>query len=335
MIPRIIDDHEAPLLSDPSYWQARRHRILSKVEEVLGEFPPPVPVNYHVIREDRLEGNVIRQKIRYASNDGDTGSAYLLFPAGAEVEAAKYPAVAALHQTVAEGKDEVVGISGNSRLKYGLELALRGYVVLAPDVLSAGERIFAGKKPYQTITFENRCPGWSMMGKMIYDHKQGIDFLATLRFVDIDKVGAVGHSLGGHNAFILAAFDERVKAAVSSCGFSPFAGDPTPERWGIRKEWFTYIPAVGSFLQKGEIPFDFNEIAAVIAPRAFFNWSTQSDRIFPHWESIGKAMLTIKEVFDALGVPENFTSLIGAGPHEFPDPIREMAYQWLDKQLKS
>jgi len=28
------------------------------------------------------------------------------------------------------------------------------------------------------------------------------------------------HSLGGHNTLVLAAFDERVKAMVTSCGFT-------------------------------------------------------------------------------------------------------------------
>jgi len=28
------------------------------------------------------------------------------------------------------------------------------------------------------------------------------------------------HSLGGHNTLVVAAFDERVKAMVTSCGFT-------------------------------------------------------------------------------------------------------------------
>ena len=37
-----------------------------------------------------------------------------------------------------------------------------------------------------------------------------------------DRIGVIGHSLGGHNALFTAVFDERLKAIISSCGFTPF-----------------------------------------------------------------------------------------------------------------
>ncbi|MCZ8510880.1 dienelactone hydrolase family protein [Paenibacillus filicis] len=333
LLPEIILEHEASVFLEIERWTVIRREILTKLCLTLGNFPPSVPASFEVLGEDLIEGRIVQKKICYASNDGDKVPAYLLYAQDAVQGSATIPSVLALHQTVTQGKDEVVGISGNSDLMYGLELARRGYAVLAPDVLSAGERIFGGKKPYQTAPFEDRYPEWSMIGKMIYDHQQGLDTLSLFDFVDMNRIGVIGHSLGGTNAFFLAAFDNRIKAVVSSCGFGSFAGDPTPERWGLRREWFTYIPKLNEFLSKGEAPFEFNEVAAAIAPRAYFNWSTQNDKFFPHWEAIGKSMLTIKRVYDGLEVPQKFSSLIGEGEHSFPAPIRKMAYQWLDRQL--
>ena len=36
------------------------------------------------------------------------------------------------------------------------------------------------------------------------------------------RIGVIGHSLGGHNSLFVAAFDPRLRAVVSSCGFNAF-----------------------------------------------------------------------------------------------------------------
>ena len=39
--------------------------------------------------------------------------------------------------------------------------------------------------------------------------------------VDPERIGVIGHSLGGHNAMFLGVFDQRLKVIVSSCGWTP------------------------------------------------------------------------------------------------------------------
>src|SRR5690606_28215567 len=109
-----------------------------------------------------------------------------------------------------------------------------GFVVLAPDTITAGERIYEHSEAFQTAPFYDAFPHSTAIGKMLHDHQQGLDALELLSFVDSSRIGAIGHSLGAYNAFILAGWDRRVKAVVSSCGLSPFADDPDPNRWGQR-----------------------------------------------------------------------------------------------------
>ena len=40
--------------------------------------------------------------------------------------------------------------------------------------------------------------------------------------VEGERSGCIGHSLGGHNSFYPAAFDERLDVVVTSCGFNSF-----------------------------------------------------------------------------------------------------------------
>ncbi|MCD9025300.1 dienelactone hydrolase family protein [Cohnella silvisoli] len=312
-------------------WETKRNEIEQRVRALIGTIPDPHLVQFNVISERQLSDRVILQNICYSTYDDDLVSAYLLIPTGFSQK--RFPAVLALHQTAACGKDEVVGMKGDHELAYGLELAERGFVVLAPDILTAGDRIFPGYEAFQTSPFEEKYPDWSMIGKMLCDHRHGVQLLSGLEYVDAERIGAIGHSLGGYNAFFLSAFEPRIRATVSSCGFSSFAGDPTPQRWGLRKEWFTHFPALSPWLARGEIPFEFNEVVALTFPRAYFNWSTQNDAIFPHWQYAGKAMMTVQELYESLEQPNKFVSLIGSGKHEFPQEIRIMAYEWLKNQL--
>jgi hypothetical protein len=61
-----------------------------------------------------------------------------------------------------------------------------------------------------------RHPKVTPMGKWIWDVQRVIDYLETLPDVDKTRIGIIGHSLGGKMALYAAAFDKRIKAAVSS-----------------------------------------------------------------------------------------------------------------------
>ena len=196
----------------PADWAIRRRQILQGMEAAMGPLPdraklPPLDVQIG----DRYEGDgFTRFKLSYASDEGDRVPAYLFLPQG---RPGRRPAVLALHQTTPLGKDEPAGLGGAANLHYGLELARRGYVVLVPDYPSLGEYAFDfGKSKYAS---------GSMKG--IVNHIRGVDLLCGRKEVDPQRIGVIGHSLGGHNAMFLAAFDTRIKAAVASCGWTMLA----------------------------------------------------------------------------------------------------------------
>ena len=115
--------------------------------------------------------------------------------------------------------------------KWVRDLVRKGFVVLAPELLTAGERIYPGRDVYDTRPIYQTHRHWSMMGKMIWDHMRSVDVLQSLSFVDPKKIGAVGWSLGGHNAGFLAAFDDRIAVTVSDGGMTIIAGDADPFGW--------------------------------------------------------------------------------------------------------
>ena len=65
-----------------------------------------------------------------------------------------------------------------------------------------------------------------------------------------------------------------------------------------------------------------------------FFYAAQNDRIFPHWESIGATLNDVYKLYDWLGYANNFQYSIGPGEHDFPQEIRNWAYDFLDRILE-
>lgn len=316
-------------IGDRGTWEQKRALIRQRLLHLMGPFPrTDAPLDLKMEAEEACEGYT-RRKVSYDSGTGDRIPAWLLLP---RASASRAPAVLAAHPTSPGGKDVVAGIGHRPGRNYGEELARRGYVVLAPDVLSAGERTFPGAGPYVTEPFDAGNPDWSMLGKMTWDHMRGVDVLSALEQVDPGRIGTIGHSLGGTNAVFLAAFDARIKAAVSSCGWGPLGGAPNPFAYS-RKEWFVFLPKARMYFAAGILPFDFQEVVASIAPRAFLHYSADKDYAFPNAADVSDAAKQIREVYGFYGAADALESVWGEGPHDFPDSARENAYAFLDRHL--
>ncbi|TMV49911.1 dipeptidyl aminopeptidase [Paenibacillus mesophilus] len=336
-VPPLLDGIETK-----EQFREKIQRIRDIWLDYIGGVPERVPVRYEVLGE-MVSNDHIRRHIVYDTVHGDKITAYLLLPLNKERTAVlpgRLPAVLALHPTSEIGKRGVCLPEGKPDHVYGMELVSRGYVVLAPDAMTSGERIEVGYNYFNSVPFYLRHLGWSTVGKNIVDHMQGVDFLCEQNFVDADRIGVIGHSFGGYNSYFLAGMDSRIKAVVSSCGLSPFAKDDKPTHWGRREtarqagaSSYTHLPRVTDDLSRGMVPFDFHEIIALAAPAPFMNYSAQSDAIFPHWQSIGDVTKDLYGLYKWLGYGDRFLSLMGAKEHSFPPEIRKAAYDFLDRWL--
>lgn len=316
------------VLPEGQPWSERREVIERVWRQILGPLDDPGSGEVTVSRQ-RVDDGLHRWSVQLDGAAAGAIPAQILLPAGVLAGDVRAPAVIACHPTHPDGKDLV---TRTGHRPYGLELAQRGYVVIAPDCLSAGERTYPGHRPYDTGPFYRQHSGASIVGRTITDHRSVLNALTSLPFVDPDRIGAIGHSLGGYNAYFLAGLDERVKAVVSSCGFAPFRHDPEPGRWGQR-DWYTHLPEVTTELDRGAVPFDFGQIAALVAPRPSFHYFGQMDAIFPHWQSVGESLQSVRQLYVSLGHEGSFELLMGGGAHDFPESIRSLSYRFLDRWL--
>jgi dienelactone hydrolase len=312
-------------------WEQQREDIIKRLFATIGS--QPVERNTRdlaFIREERMDG-YLRHKISYQVGDGEMISAYLLRP---ERLVQPAPAVLALHQTVDSGKEEVAGLDGSSDFAYGHELAQRGYIILAPDHLTAGERIYPGKGSFDSGPFYEKYPAWSMVGKNLEDSKSAVDVLWMLDEVDKERIGVIGHSHGGHNAIFAAALDERIKAAVSNCGLSAFSDEEERMEWSL-EEGYIYIPKLRKyFLENLELPFDLHEVACLIAPRPWLNISSYYDFAYGNQEFLAEVGIQLYRVYALLDKSSAYGYFMHGNDHSFPSWARELAYAWLDCWLK-
>jgi hypothetical protein len=305
-------------------WQQRRRHIVLGMEAVMGPLPQPVrpvPLDVKVREEQQLDG-FVRRKLAYHTDHNDKCvSAWLLVPtAAAEKPRA---AVLCLHQTTPSGKDSPVGLSDRPSLHYALELAKLGFITLAPDYPSLGD--------YEHDFDNDEYASGSM--KAIYDNVRAVDLLQSLPEVDAERIGCIGHSLGGHNGLFTAVFDERIKAVVTCCGFTRFH----KYMGGDLRGWSgpRYMPRIESEYQLSpdRMPFDFTEVIAALAPRPVFIVAPIGDDNFAV-DGVRDVVTAAAPVYQLLGKPAHLRAIYPDCGHDFPDAARQEAYEFLAESLE-
>lgn len=320
MIVKDTAETSRPIQSQAD-WALRRQHIVSSLEAVMGSLPAAfarLPLTVRVEQEERV-GSLIRRKLVFRSDAHPGVPAYLFIPP--HDAGAKLPAVLCLQQTTSAGKSEPAGLAGDSNLHYALHLAERGYVTLAPDYPSFGDYKY-------DFSAEQGYASGSM--KAVWDNVRAVDLLQSLPEVDGERIGCIGHSLGGHNSMFTAVFEPRIKVIVSNCGFCTFRKDDVPSWNGPR-----YMPRIASVYgnDAAKLPFDFPEIVAAFAPRPFLACAAEQDSDFDP-NGVEDCINAARPVYQLLNAAPNLELFRYPGPHAFPEVARRRAYEFLDRHLK-
>ncbi len=316
-------------LKSPVNWAETRKEIETEVMACLGKIPKGrVDLQIKTVDEREYRGYV-RRRINYFVDSWNRVSAWLFIPEGKE----EMPALLCCHQKTPFGKDESAGLEGDHRLAFAQHYAEAGYVTLAPDCITAGDRVSAKSAPYDGKAFYKEYPKASMAGKMLADHRAAIDVLSEFKRVDSARIGVIGHGLGAFNALLLTAFDERVQACVASCGFTRFETDKAPLHW-IEDDGFSLFPTMlKEQLDNKQMPFDFEHLIALGAPSATFIVTTLSESNFTNPKSCQKAVTQAKKIYQLLGAPgavDHYTH--HDGPCVTPDTL-DLADEWFERWL--
>jgi dienelactone hydrolase len=322
LIVRDALGNEVPVQS-PADWARRREHIVAAMQQVMGPLPAAdrkVPLAPAVVEQSDAE-RYVRKKMTIAVESSDRLPCYLFLPKKRD---GRLPAVLCLHPTNRPlGKGVVAGFGDKPDLHYAVHLAERGYVTLAPDYVNMGE--------YRFDPYAHGYVSATMKG--IWNHLRCVDFLQSMPEVDGERIGAIGHSLGGHNAMFLAVFDLRVKCVISSCGFCSFPrymkGDLTG--WSHNG----YMPRICTVYDRdpAKMPFDFTEVVAALAPRPFLANAPVHDTNFD-MQGVKDCVTAAGPVYELFGAKDRLRGIHPDAGHDFPADARRAAYDWLDRWLK-
>ena len=324
----------------PADWQAHkailRQRYLELIRDAQKPARPPLDLRVHETVD--VDGIYERRLISYAVEADERAHAFLAVPYGLT---GRNPAVVSLPGTYAHGKERDAGLEENPEKAFLDQLARRGYVVIAPDHFVAGERT-PPEGAYDTTRFYRKHPEWTAVGKAAFEHSIAFDVLLTLAEVDPERIGTLGHSLGGHGAYFLAAYDPRVRVAVSNSGCAPFRYNSKVESWA-RDHFYIYLKPMRAGLLRGELPpIDMHEIMALIAPRPFLDLSALNDLIagdepkLAGWTYRQRVLMLMKvmDAYELESAAPNFAFYAHGQGHAAHYEVRQLMFAWLDKHLK-
>ena len=320
----LLVDGDGRAITTLDAWRRRREELRQTWLEFLGPLAVKRPTpRLEILEEDRRDG-CLRQLVRYESEPGLPVEGYLLRPLDVP---GPLPGVVALHSTVDFTIRQPAGLEGQPEDFFGLRLAQRGIVAFCPRCF-----LWQGEGTYdeQVAAFAGRHPGSLGMAKMLFDAGRGLDVLESLPEVDPARLGAVGHSLGAKEALYLAAFDDRVRVAVSSEGGigTKFSNWNAPwylgagidgEDEGVNEEG------------GGNRRFDreHHELLAQIAPRPFLLLGGDSADGARSWPFITAAL----PVYELYGRPARLGLFNHRQRHSVPPEAEARIYEWFDTYL--
>lgn len=262
------------------------------------------------------EKDHIRKLVSFQATKDNRIRAYLLIPKGMK-PGEKRPAVVVFHQTTKDTFKEPVGLGKNATLALGLHLVKRGYIVLCPECfILQGDWAAA-----QAKVIDKTWPGWTGMGKMLFDASVCVDFLVWLETigVDVTRIGCIGHSLGAKEVLYAMAFDSRYQAGVFSEGGIGLRMSNWTDPWYLTSRMKEHIPRS-----------EHHQVLALVAPRPILILGGDSADGDTSWAFIEAAL----PVYELLGAGEKVGLVNHHAKHTFPRSARAISYQWLDHWLR-
>lgn len=314
----------------PDEWVGIRARIRARILDSFGASPVPAAplcTPFEIIDEYSRDG--FRQRlIRYHVLEDLWNEAILVLP---EDTGAPFPAVLTLHGTNKLGKITMMDPVNRPRRAYALELARRGLATLSPDQYGYGSSCVGTTYEELCENFYRRWPQWSLDGIRVLANIRAADVLDQLEYIRHDGYGAIGNSLGGQSVLFLAAMDERITAAVPSCGISP---NLTNVYRYIKRLRIAAPHLAERIEQDGRMPWDLHEMIALIAPRAMLCLEPFNDPYNPYSEATVTCIMKASKVWGLLGEQHKITLHLHGDGHDTVDDVRSLAYDWLERFLR-
>lgn len=209
--------------------------------------------------------------------------------------------------------------------------AQNGYVVLSIDALFWGER---GRKEgvsydgQQALASNFMQMGASWGAFINMDDVRSAEFLASLPFVDKNKVGCLGFSMGAYRSWMLSAITDCIKASASICWMNTteYLMTLTNNQNKGGSAFSMLIPGLRRYL-------DYPHVASIACPKPTLFFNGTQDKLFPV-EGVKDAYSTMQSVWQSQKASDRLVTKIWEEKHFFNKEMQRETLEFFNKWLK-
>jgi hypothetical protein len=206
-----------------------------------------------------------------------------------------------------EGRPQDI-VAGDHRAyhDFAAKLAERGFVTFAPQNLY----IFGDR--FRTLQRKANPLKKTLFSIIVPQHQQIVNWLATLPFVDGERIGFYGLSYGGKSAMRIPPLVEDYCLSICSADFNEWVWKNASSR-----SKYSYIGTGEYEIFEWDLGSTFNyaEMAALIAPRPFMVERGHFDGVAPD-EAVAYEFAKVRHLYSArLGIGDRTEIEWFVGPH--------------------
>jgi dienelactone hydrolase len=291
--------------SSPAKWQKSCEPLRTYFwEEVIGKLPPPTlppnPRSRQVYDEPKWTGHEVMLDLY-----PDVFAFGILLTPKDLKPGERRPVVVCQHGL--EGTPRSC-IDAEKRVVYdrfAAKLADLGYIVYCP------QNPYVGGNNFRQLQRKANPLKLSLFSFIVQQHSTTLDWLATLPFVDADKIGFYGLSYGGKTAMRVPAILPRYCMSICSGDFNEWIGKnvsvDTAKSYMFTGEYEMYEFDLGN-------TFNYAEMAGLIAPRPFMVERGHDDPVGTD-EMVAYEYAKVRRLFAKLGLPDRTAIEFFPGGH--------------------
>jgi dienelactone hydrolase len=300
--PLILDEGGKNIpVKTAEQWQEKREWIAGQVKHWLSGTFPPEPNNLEaVVTSEAKDGaaTIRMVKLQFGPDHKAKMTVELIIPPGA-------------------GPFPVFMTQWNHR-GWALVAVRRGYI----GCVYAGADGKDDTEDYAKIWYPRY--DFTRLARRAWGASRAVDYLYTLPIVDKEKIALTGHSRNGKQSLIAAAFDERIKAVITSSGGTgaevpwrytsePYDNETIADITTPNPNWFH--PRLRFFVgREHKLPIDQNLLMALIAPRGLMLSSALTEHQGNGW-GIEQCYYSLQRVYKFLGAEDRVAIRFRWGRH--------------------
>jgi len=269
-------------------WESRRKQINAKWLKLLGsmELSPMVPRTRLI---ETINDRNYTAKLMYLQFEPDYWEKILIMMPCERLKKPRPAVIVPFYDVDTPAARDLSGreFMGAGVDSYAYSAVQKGYIAVA---IRWSFESYGESYSEAVANLKLRHPHCAGLGKWTWDAQRLVDYLFTLPEVDHERIGIIGHSLGGKMALYASAFDERITAVVSNEGGIGLAFSNYEDYWYF-----------GDFIQKQDKGTDQHELLGLIAPRPFLLLGGDAYDTAKSWYYINAA----QQVYDLYRKPQN------------------------------